>query len=286
MIRLGGLAAALFILASCSGTGFRVAGPTSDGAFDFSDASWDDGRAVVAVYEGHVERYGLRRAAIVRDYVVREYLSPDDRTKRDAPTATDLPVLKVNRQLAFATGSYDYDRMASLFFRRSDGALVRGVGTCINACGIVLHRWDRLDEALHVESYWEGEGVRDIAFELPPHVHFRDELPFVAAAWPVGASITVLAPLSAVRSIVDAGRIGSDPTVRVEATGLCVERVGTTTRLRASDGSVAFEVVHDARGFVASWRFGDDEAFRRTAWVRCAYWERTAPRDRVLVEPH
>ena len=42
--------------------------------------------------------------------------------------AGDIPVLKANRCTSFTTGSYGYDLMSSLWFRRSDGSLLKGRG--------------------------------------------------------------------------------------------------------------------------------------------------------------
>lgn len=281
-----------------------------EGAARFDDASWDDGLAVVSVFRGRIRRYGVWRAAEVRDYLVREYLDPGDLTKRDRPVGGEVPVVKANRLLSFETGTYGYRLMGSFFFHRGSGSLLRARGSCQNACGLVTQSWDAFSGRLRSDSYWEREGRSETSLAVGDDWRFADELPFVAAAIPRGARLRVVAPMAAPRSIVrpappepvEAGGIGigdlceecvapSDglppsgeavPTT-VAARSLSVEREGRTTRLVADDGTVEAEFLVDPNGFLESWTVRDEQVFERVAIFRAAYWELTAESDRRRV---
>ncbi len=283
----------------------------------FADSAWDDGMAVVMVFRGKVKRYGVWRDAEVRDYLVREYLEPADMTKRDRPSPDAIPVLKVNRLTEFATGTYDYRLMSSLFFHRADDTLVKGVGTCQNGCGIVFQRYDGASRELTTDSYWEHEGRMNATQEIIG-ARFADELPFVAHALPHGSELTVLPPLAAPKSSIH--RHTAMPTPKVEAVEsvetvgigdaciacvagvpetltatdatttfvpshvLRVERDGAITRLVERDGSIAAEFEYDAGGFLVAWRIRDEQEFRRSGEFRGPYWERTSAADRQSME--
>lgn len=294
-------------LLACAGPNGRTELATGDARFD--DPSWDDGRAVVSVFRGRVQRYGEWRDAVVRDYLVREFLDPQDRTKRDDPGPRAIPVLKANRLLEFDTGTYGYRLMGSFHFRRDDAALVRARGSCQNACGLVTQAWDVEGQALRSDSYWEYEGL----FSTPLAAgdwRFADELAFVASTLPAGSELRVVGPIAAPRSIVQppakgettAGGIGigdlclecTDPGVgvrppvdgaprRVGERVLRVERSGRTTRFVADDGRVEAEFVVDERGYLESWRIRDEQEFERTTILRTPYWERTSESDRASV---
>jgi hypothetical protein len=308
------LAAVLALLASAC-----VSGPTVqsvEGNARFADASWDDGMAVVSTFEGRVRRYGTWRDAIVRDYLVREYLDPQELTKRNTSTPELVPVLKANRLIEFSTGSYDYRLMSSLFFRRDTCALQKGVGSCLNACGLVFQRWDSPSATLRSDSYWEHEGRAEWPLAAGSW-RFADELAFVARELDDGARVRVLPPLASPHSMLQPRReegeggawlgIGDLCTECViaapedaaqgtwselagapreaRARTLFVQREGRLTRFLADDGTVALELVHDEHGFLAGWTLPGEQEFRRVSIFRGPYWERTDPADRALVEP-
>jgi hypothetical protein len=294
--------------------GCHIASPsprTPPGSAGFPDASWNDGMALISVFRGRIRRYGVWRDALIRDYAIREYLDPADLTKRDAVVPGLVPVVKINRLTDFSTGTYDYHLTSSLFFRRDSGELLKGVGVCVNGCGVVFHRWDAVSRRLRSDSYWEKEGVVDIALSRGAQVRFADELPFVAGRLGDGTEIRVLPPLASPRSIVRAPAaddataslgIGAHcaaceehlgPALETEAPDartvaaipLRVERRGRTTRLVGPGGTVELEVRHDAHGFVESWTLRDEQTFRRVAWYRGPYWQKTRPEDASLLEP-
>lgn len=235
----------------------------------FADKAWEDGAAVVSVFNGKFRKYGVWRDAEVRDYVIREFLDAEELTKRDRETA--LRVLKANRLVRFSTGTYEYRLMASLFFGRADGRLVKATGSSQEGCGIAFQRWDRNARALSHDTYWEGEGAgsRDLAKE--GHRFFLDELPYVAPRLPVGISVTVFPSLTNSNLRGFQGR------------ALQVRRSGATTNLVADDDSTWASFTVDGDGHLLAWIIAGEQDFRRTARRRMYYWEHTAPGDEELL---
>lgn len=307
----------LAVAASCAATHGEGLGDPP-GAARFESATWDDGMAVVSVFRGRVKRYGVWREAEARDYLVREYLDPTELTKRDAVTAELVPVLKANRLVEFETGTYGYRLMSSLSFRRSDGALVRGRGSCLNACGLVGHAWDVVSGRVESDSYWEHEGRSSAALPAAEDRRFADELPFVASTLARGSVVRVVAPLVSPRSIVrtteeasaDTGlgigdiceeclapgsgthagqvpRFGPMPG-HVRAQRLTVQREehaggGTTVRLLDGTDSVVAEFGYDTAGHLQRWRIRGEQEFERVSTFRGPYWELVAESDRARV---
>jgi hypothetical protein len=273
-------------LPACRGGGVDAAGAASPAGTaaarapaEFGGSAWDDGMALVQVYRGRVRVYGAWRSAEVRDYMVREHLDPADLTKRDQPTPTTIPVLKANRMTQFETGSYGYRLMTSAFWRRGAAALVKGVGSCQNACGAVFLRWDAASGVLRADSYWEHEGRREWPLPAEPDRRFADELPFVAPWLADGALIELLPPLAATR-LGDGSAAGpTAPTGRA----VRVLRSGGAVQLRDADGAVVATYEHDAQGELVAWSIAGAEEFRRVARWRGPYWQRTADGDRALV---
>lgn len=141
------------------GPGGGPAAEASDGAGDGSwrlDSLWDDGKAEFAAYEVDWSRYGnvyWGRALLI---LVKEPWAPDLDVKADRPRPDGFDVLKLNHLRDVATGIYTYHQMASLFWRRDTGTLVKSAATSSEACGIstALMR----DGELATHSYFDGQG--------------------------------------------------------------------------------------------------------------------------------
>jgi len=312
--------AALSLIALAAGCAASRGGGLDDapGAARFDSAAWDDGMAVVSVFRGRVKRYGVWRSAEARDYLVREYLEPTELTKRDTPSAELVPVLKANRLVQFETGSYGYRLMSTLSFRRADGALVRGRGSCQNACGLVTHAWDVVSGRVDSDSYWEHEGQSGATLPAADDRRFADELPFVANMLAHGSVVRVVLPLVSPRSIVrtadeqsadtglglgdiceeclapgsgtratEGSRFGPMPG-HVRAQRLTVQREertgdGATVRLVDGAASVVAEFNYDAAGHLSGWTIRGEQEFERVRAFRGPYWELVAEADRARV---
>jgi len=241
----------------------------SEGAW-FADEAWDDGAAVVSVFHGKYRKYGVWRDAEARDYAIREYFDARELTKRERET--DLRVLKANRLVRFQTGTYEYRLMASLFFDRADGQLVKATGSSQEGCGIAFRRWDRNARSLSHDTYWEGEGAGSRDFPKEGHTFFVDELPFVAPRLPAGTPVTVFPSLTNSNWRGFRGR------------GFQVQRSGSTTELVAADGSTWATFTVDGEGHLLAWTIANEQEFSRTARKRMYYWEHTAPGDEELLQ--
>ena len=236
----------------------------------FASKSWDDGAAVICVYKGRVNKYGTWRDAEARDYLIREYLDPNELTKRDTPDKRAIPVIKANRHVSFNTGTYDYRLMSSLFFTRKEGSLVKAVGSSQDGCGLTFQNWDRRGR-LHFNSYWEGEGRGTRTLAKDENTFFRDELSYVAQTFGNGGAIALYPSL--VRS-----KIGDLKTI-----GATVVRRGSTVRVQ-SGGKLLAEFLYDDEGFLKSWTIEGTEQFSRVVKRRSYYWNHTAPGDKKLLE--
>jgi len=304
----------LLFFVGCAAPGPLQRGPNAAASdagspMDFEASAWDDGLALISTFRGRVKRYGTWRNAVARDYLVREYLHPSELTKRDTVDSSLLPVLKANRLVDFETGAYSYRLMTSLAFARSGGRLVRARGACLNACGMVSHGWDEVSGALRSDSYWEGEGSRDIA--LPPAAdrRFADELPFVAPRFEDGASVRVVSTLAAPRSLLQPAGQGAslgigdlceecmgirgrsvwdDAAPVLYAQRLTVKRDarpngGVSVTFFVSSDTVAARFDYDAAGFLQGWEIPGEQEFERTGIVRGPYWEWIAESDQKRV---
>ncbi len=231
----------------------------------FADPAFDDGAAVISVYRGRVLKYGIWRDAEVRDYVIREYLDPTELTKREKATATTIPVLKVNRHITFATGTYDYRLMHSLFFDRRSGALVKAVATSQEGCGVAFQRWDRASATLTYDTYWEGEGAGTKSFGKNGSNVFADEVPFLAAQMSNATTLQVWPSLMR-------NKIGT-----FEATAQKVEK--SKSAVMVGDA----EYRYDEQGFLTRWKSPTEE-FSRVKKTRLYYWKHTKPGDEKLLK--
>lgn len=295
----------LTIVASACTMRTRASSPIQTSA-QFADEAWDDGMAVLLVFAGRVKRYGVWRDAEIRDYLVREYLDPMDLTKRDIQGPALIPVLKANRLVSFETGSYDYRYMSSFFFRRDTTALVKGVGSCQNGCGLVHQRWDVSSGRLEIDSYWESEGRATIQVAASDW-RFADELPFLAHLLEDDSEVRTLPPLAAPRAAARRGQedeviltsfgigdacedclpmttgevpVSKDMEFVVPSRVLRVKREGRRTMFLSADGTIELQFEHDAEGFLLSFTVRDEQEFHRVAQFRGAYWERTDQADR------
>ncbi|MEM8882856.1 MAG: hypothetical protein AAGD14_02160 [Planctomycetota bacterium] len=245
------------VLAACwlfmgPARGESKSAPDADTAW-LSDKSWDDGAAFVSVFRGRIQWYGEFREAEVRHYVVREFLDPDQLVKSDSPDDKSIPVIKANTLISFNTGTYPYRQMATLFFHRKTGVLVKGMGTSQEGCGTSMQRWD-WSGTFRWDTYWDGEARGERALAKPANLFFPEELPFVAGLLKP-QSVEVLPPL--VRSRIrpwtkSAGELTRD---------------GRTTRIGKS------EFRYDAGGFLESWTIPGREEFRRVTKKKLYYWD-------------
>ena len=253
------------------GVAAQAATPTSaalDAAW-LAGKDWDDGAAVVSVFRGRIKRYGAWRAAEVRDYLIREYLDPEELTKRDEIRDGLIPVLKLNRHVTFSTGTYDYRRMTSLFLDRRSGGLVRAVGSSQDGCGLTFQRWAR---GVHSwDSYWEGEGSGRTDRPRTANARFADETPYVARLLPDGAAL------------VEWPSLGGSRVKPWSPREYRLERGDREVVVRDEKGTERARYAYDEKGFLLRWRIAGEEELERVVKRRLYYWEHTAPGDEKLL---
>jgi hypothetical protein len=245
-------------------TAVSAAGPGIDPAW-MGDQAWEDGAAVVSVFRGRIRWYGDWREAEIRHYVVREYFHPTQLTKVEPPGEDSIPVLKVNILTSFDTGTYSYRQMASLFYDRRSGELVKAVGSSQEGCGIAFQRWDRPSGQLSFDTYWENEGAGSRPLERGARTFFDNELPALASSLVEGE--IVLLPSITTSSVRDRSRTPVDVEVGE----------GRTT---VGDRSYRY----DAERFLESWIVPGREEFRRVSKKRLYYWNHTENGDERLLQ--
>ena len=242
----------------------KRAAPGLDAAW-FGAEAWDDGAAQISVFRGRIKWYGQWRDAEVRHYLVREYLDPEELTKRDREQG-NVPVIKANTLVSFTTGTYQYRQMSTLFFDRRDGSLVKAVGSSQEGCGASFQRWDRVGSALVYDTYWEGEGSGRRSLAKQGATFFAEELPFVAGAMKVGAQVELL-PSIVSSSVRDRGKQKA-----------LVAREGQRVRVGQR------EYAYDKGGFIEGWTVPGAQEFRRVSKRKLYYWQFSKNGDEKLLE--
>jgi hypothetical protein len=119
---------------------------------------WDDGQAEFCAYEVTWARYGHHYQGRALLILVKEPWAPDLDVKADTPRRNGFDVLKLNHVRDVATGIYTYHQMASVYFRRDDGAVRKIAATSSEACGISTA--DMTRGQLRTRSYFDGDGDR------------------------------------------------------------------------------------------------------------------------------
>jgi hypothetical protein len=256
---------ALLFLMPC--TNLLAAGATAGNGIDtewLRDSAWDDGAARISLFKGRIRWYGEWRDAEIRHYIVREYFDPQSLTKTEPPQDDSIPVLKVNILTSFETGTYPYRQMASLFYDRRTGELVKAVGSSQEGCGIAFQRWDRDSGSLVYDTYWEGEGSGSRAVSRGVGVFFENEL-------------AVLASLLRSKQAEILPSITSSSVRNRSPDRAQVERRAGVTRI----GDRTYR--SDADGFLEGWTVTDREEFERVSRKRLYYWLHTENGDGALL---
>ena len=152
---------------------------TSMGEAFLGNAYRDSGKAEFQVYEASTKKYGLDRDATVKMIMVKEPFDPVDLVKtRNEDEAVD--VLKVNFIRQVPVGVYDYLQMASLFFERSTGRVLKYTMSSQDGCGNTFMEYRRREgkHLFHYHSYFDDEGDSETVLEEGEFT-FYDALPVV-----------------------------------------------------------------------------------------------------------
>ena len=128
------------------------------------ESHWQDGKAELAGYRYHVNRYGEPRVGQAVLITVTEPFSASKRVKVDDPSvrpADTFEAMKLNFVREFQTGIYDYHLMTSTFVRSRDMSPVKVAFSSSEWCGLVYEelRFDPGSVRQTLRSYFEGESA-------------------------------------------------------------------------------------------------------------------------------
>lgn len=141
---------------------------------------WDDGLAEVARYVGTERRYGELRDAELVLIVVKEPFDADLLVKADGEHHEHvLDAIKLNAVVTVPTGVYTYHQMASAFFEREGGRLMKLATTSQEWCGITtkLLTVRGEDAVLRAFSYFGDEAESIHPFVMRDDMILEDTLP-------------------------------------------------------------------------------------------------------------
>ena len=165
----------LWIMADRSSAAFAA-----DEASFLTSPYWNSGNAEFQVYKALLTRYGIRRDGTAKIIIVKELFDPDKLVKTHKP-APAIEVIKMNYIQTVPTGVYDYFQMASFFFERATGNIIKYTMSSQDGCGTTFMQYVYRKNSGHFifHSYFDDEG--DVTVELktaePPV--FYDALPLV-----------------------------------------------------------------------------------------------------------
>lgn len=145
-----------------------------------SNSYWDSGKAEFQTYYANLEKYGYPRDAEVKIILVKE---PFDKLKRvkslTVPEVTE--VIKMNYIQSVPAGVYEYNQMASIFFERFSGRILKFCMSSQDGCGNSYMQYTRSgDEHNFIfYSYFDDEGEIKRAIKESGPVCFYDALPLI-----------------------------------------------------------------------------------------------------------
>jgi len=140
---------------------------------------WDSGKAEFQVYKAKITKYGIERNALVKLIIVKEPFHKEKQVKTLAMENAD-DVIKMNYIQIIPTGIYDYHQMASFFFNRKTGRLVKYTMSSQDGCGstFMVYRYRDEKHQFQFHSYFDDQG--DIKAEIEDDaIYFYDALPLI-----------------------------------------------------------------------------------------------------------
>jgi len=150
------------------------------GRYFLSNSYWDSGKAEFQTYHAKIGKYGYTRDAVAKIILVKE---PFDKFKRvkSLTVPESIEVMKMNYIQAVPAGVYEYNQMASIFFERSSGRILKYSMSSQDGCGHSYMQYMLAGEEHNFifYSYFDDEGeIKRTITESGP-VYFYDALPFV-----------------------------------------------------------------------------------------------------------
>jgi hypothetical protein len=145
-----------------------------------SNHYWDGGKAEFQTYNAKIEKYGYTRDAEIKIILVKE---PFDLFKRVKSLTVPEPIkaLKMNYIKSFPVGVYEYNQMASIFFERSSGRILKYSMSSQDGCGSSYMQYinNGKEHNFIFHSYFDDEGeIKRTITESDP-IYFYDALPLI-----------------------------------------------------------------------------------------------------------
>lgn len=143
----------------------------------WSDRYWDSGKAEFQVYDADISMYHTKRKAAVKLIYVKEPFHTQTYVKSPDKKNT-IDVIKLNYIRTIPTGVYDYFQMASLFFDRKNGRVLKYTMSSQDGCGNTFMEYIFKNDthAFQFHSYFDNQGTSEIQLEKGAFV-FYDALP-------------------------------------------------------------------------------------------------------------
>ncbi len=260
---------------------------TSEAEGYLQNSYWDSGKAEFQVYEASIEKYGTDRTATVKLILVKEPFDPD-RLVKTARNGDSVSVVKMNLIQTVPTGIYDYFQMASIFFERSTGRVLKYTMSSQDGCGNTFMEYRRRggNHVFHYHSYFDDQGDSETIFEGGEFT-FYDALPVVlrfrlAEKGEYGLKIMdSLISNRAVQPAIRQGRVRNRMEQDRKVGGRTYPRV-LVSEVRWGDDEDRFVFEPEYPHRLLEWNRadGDEMALNQSHYLY--YWRRVQPNDRSL----
>ena len=145
-----------------------------------SNSFWDIGKAEFQTYNAKIEKYGHIRDAKVKIILVKE---PFDifRGVKSITVPEPTEAIKMNYIQFVPVGVYEYNQMASIFFERSSGRILKYSMSSQDGCGSSYMQYinNGKEHNFIFYSYFDDEGKIERTITEPNPIYFYDALPLI-----------------------------------------------------------------------------------------------------------
>ena len=273
----------LWIVTDRSSAAFAV-----DNASFLTNPYWNSGNAEFQVYKALLTRYGIRRDGTAKIIIVKEPFDPDKlvKTNKSAPA---IEVIKMNYIQTVPTGVYDYFQMASFFFDRATGNIIKYTMSSQEGCGTTFMQYVYRRNSGHFvfHSYFDDEGDVTAELETAEPPVFYDALPLVLRfrlKEKTPCTLKVVQPLIANKFIKPALREARITNRLISAAGMgevTAEQVYETT-VEAGDARDVFYFEPTFPNRLVKWQKGNNDELLLQSSRFFPYWQFNKPGDEKL----
>jgi hypothetical protein len=251
---------------------------------------WDQGNAEFQVYKALLTRYGIRRDGQAKIIIVKELFDPAKLVKTNKP-APAIEVIKMNYIQTMPTGVYDYYQMASFFFERLTGKIIKYSMSSQDGCGTTFMEYVYQNKNGHFvfHSYFDDEGDVTVEFKTAEPPVFYDALPLVLRFRLQGKTpytLQIVQPLIAIKftrpALIEA-RITTRLISPFSIGGRQLDSIYETT-VETSDTRDVFYFEPAFPHRLVKWKkSNNDELLLKSAHF-FRYWEYTKPGDEQRIK--